>query len=295
MHIDIHTIALILSLSNLMQVAALFLQYRGDRTHAGPGWWTLGAAALSLGFACNYLRDAPAVARIAIVGNNLLFLAGTMLLYTGVLRFLGRPERRKMLVALFAGVSAAILYFTFVTDSVPLRRVIIATALTLVELLTAYVLFAYRPPVASAPSSFLALVFLAHSFFMVSRALTPLSGPHVEAIFSASTSQVATYVSALVSTTLWTFGFILLVSQRLNAERQETIAELNSAFEQIRTLRGILPICAHCKKIRDDGGFWQQVEEYVSHHTEVEFSHGICPGCMESLYPKYSAKREAKS
>jgi hypothetical protein len=275
-----------------MQVVALFLQYRGDKTHAGPGWWTLGAAALSLGFACNSLRDAPAVARIAIIGNNLLFLAGAMLFYVGVLRFLGRPAPRKMLAALFVVVTAAILYFTFVTDSVPLRRVIIAIALTLVELLTAYVLFAHRPPVASAPSSFLAVVFLGHSFFMVSRALTPLSGPHVEAIFSSSNSQVATYVAALVSTTLWTLGFILLVNQRLNAERQETIAELNSAFEQIRTLRGILPICAHCKKIRDDGGFWQQVEAYVSHHTEAEFSHGICPDCMGSLYPKYSANPE---
>lgn len=295
MHIDIHTIAIILSLSNLMQVVALFIQYRGDKTHAGPGLWTLGAAALSLGFACNYLRDAPSVARMAIVGNNLLFLTGEMLLYVGVLRFLGRPVPRKMLLGVLGGVSVVILYFTFVNDSVPVRRVTISAALALVALLTAYVLIAYRPPVAATPSFFLALVFLAHSFFMISRALTPLSGPHVEAIFSSSTSQVAAYVSALISTTLWTFGFILLVNQRLNAERQETIAELNGALEQIRTLRGILPICANCKKIRDDSGFWQQVEAYVSRHTEAEFSHGICPDCMESLYPKYAAKREAKS
>lgn len=290
MHIDVHTIAIILSLSNLMQVGALFIQYRVDTTHSGPGWWTVGSAALSLGFACNYLRDAPAVAPFAIVGNNLLFLAGASLLYIGVLRFLGRPEPRRMLLGLFAIVSAFILYFTFVQDSVPVRRIVISVALVLVALLTAMALLVHKSRPAAASSYFLAAVFLAHCCFLTTRALTPLSGPNVEAIFSASASQVATYVSALISTTLWTFGFILMANQRLNTERQETIDELGSALEQIRTLRGILPICAHCKKIRDDQGFWQQVDDYVSQHTEAEFSHGICPDCMQTIYPKYHRK-----
>ena len=63
------------------------------------------------------------------------------------------------------------------------------------------------------------------------------------------------------------------------------VQELRRALEQIRTLRGIVPICANCKKIRNDEGFWQQVEVYVRDHTEAEFSHGICPECMEKLYP----------
>ena len=63
------------------------------------------------------------------------------------------------------------------------------------------------------------------------------------------------------------------------------IAELGKALDEIKTLRGIVPICAHCKKIRDDKGFWQQVEVYVHRHTKAEFSHGICPECAKSLYP----------
>jgi hypothetical protein len=170
---------------------------------------------------------------------------------------------------------------------VPARRVIISVALVLVMLLNALALLRHRSHPATASSYFLAAVFLAHSCFMTTRALTPLSGPGAEGIFSASGSQIATYVSALIATTLWTFGFILMVNQRLNAERQETIRELQSALEQIRTLRGILPICAHCKKIRDDHGFWEQVEAYVSRHTEAEFSHGICPDCMRTIYPRF--------
>lgn len=61
--------------------------------------------------------------------------------------------------------------------------------------------------------------------------------------------------------------------------------ELRQALEQIKTLRGIVPICASCKKIRDDRGFWNRVEVYVAEHTEAEFSHGICPDCAERLYP----------
>jgi len=59
------------------------------------------------------------------------------------------------------------------------------------------------------------------------------------------------------------------------------VEELRHALDEIRALRGIVPICAYCKKIRDDAGYWSQVEKYVSDHTEAKFSHGICPECFE--------------
>ena len=72
---------------------------------------------------------------------------------------------------------------------------------------------------------------------------------------------------------------------RRMVEMQDSLAakieELQQAFDEIRTLRGIVPICAYCKKIRDDAGYWSQVEQYVSKHTEAKFSHGICPECFE--------------
>ncbi|MEZ4684341.1 MAG: 7TM-DISM domain-containing protein, partial [Caldilineaceae bacterium] len=64
---------------------------------------------------------------------------------------------------------------------------------------------------------------------------------------------------------------------------------------EIKTLHGILPICANCKKIRDDEGAWRGLEEYISHHTDAEFSHGICTDCMEQLYPEFAKKRAQKS
>ena len=70
--------------------------------------------------------------------------------------------------------------------------------------------------------------------------------------------------------------------------------ELHQAFDQIKTLRGIVPICAGCKKIRDDQGYWDQVEVYVSNHTEAQFSHGICPDCMKRLYPDFTRDDDPK-
>jgi len=78
---------------------------------------------------------------------------------------------------------------------------------------------------------------------------------------------------------------------RRMVEMQDALASkveaLRQALEQIKTLRGILPICANCKKIRDDQGYWNQVEVYVRDHTEAEFSHGLCPECMRKLYPDF--------
>lgn len=78
---------------------------------------------------------------------------------------------------------------------------------------------------------------------------------------------------------------------RRMVEMQDALAakieELRQALDQIKTLRGIVPICANCKNIRDDQGYWEQVEVYVRDHTEAQFSHSICPKCMKELYPEF--------
>lgn len=73
-------------------------------------------------------------------------------------------------------------------------------------------------------------------------------------------------------------------------ERERLINELRDALSRIKTLSGMLPICSSCKKIRDDQGYWNQIEVYISKHSETEFSHGICPECAKKLYPEYYAK-----
>lgn len=80
------------------------------------------------------------------------------------------------------------------------------------------------------------------------------------------------------------------VRRRVEKEKEVLIEELQHALKEIKTLRGILPICAHCKKIRDDTGYWNQIESYINQHSDVRFSHGICPDCIEKLYPDIASE-----
>ncbi len=78
----------------------------------------------------------------------------------------------------------------------------------------------------------------------------------------------------------------LLELRRLGVELRARNTELQEALAKVKTLTGLLPICAACKKIRNDQGYWQQVELYIQQHSEARFTHGLCPDCCARLYPE---------
>jgi hypothetical protein len=79
----------------------------------------------------------------------------------------------------------------------------------------------------------------------------------------------------------------LVISNVRNFQAKERlIFELQEALSKVKTLSGLLPICASCKKIRDDSGYWNRIEAYIGEHADVQFSHGICPDCARKLYPE---------
>lgn len=82
-------------------------------------------------------------------------------------------------------------------------------------------------------------------------------------------------------------------NERLDEEltrRKKLIARLEEAMADVKKLSGLLPICASCKKIRDDKGSWQVLESYIADHSEADFSHGICPDCIKKLYPEVAGE-----
>jgi hypothetical protein len=73
--------------------------------------------------------------------------------------------------------------------------------------------------------------------------------------------------------------------------RQQTAhGNLEQLLAEVKTLGGMLPICSHCKKIRDDKGYWNQIEAYLNEHTDAEFTHGICPDCAKEVFPMSSGR-----
>jgi len=81
---------------------------------------------------------------------------------------------------------------------------------------------------------------------------------------------------------------IAIYKHQMEKKVKELVIKLQDALAKIKVLNGLLPICASCKKIRDDKGYWNQVEAYIQEHSEATFTHSICPECMKKLYPKYA-------
>ena len=85
---------------------------------------------------------------------------------------------------------------------------------------------------------------------------------------------------------------VLVKRMRIEKEREKLITELRHALDRVKQLSGLLPICSSCKKIRNDKGYWSQIEEYIKDHSEADFSHGICPECAKKLYPDLDMKKK---
>lgn len=85
------------------------------------------------------------------------------------------------------------------------------------------------------------------------------------------------------------------IAERRRAEKEKEllIHQLQHALAEVTTLSGLLPICSSCKKIRDDEGYWNQIETYIQRHSGAQFSHGICPDCAQRLYPEIYEKRDS--
>lgn len=103
-----------------------------------------------------------------------------------------------------------------------------------------------------------------------------------KATFLKSDGRVGGIIGALLDIT---------ESKKAEREKEQLIRELQEALAKVKLLSGFLPICSSCKKIREDNGYWKQIETYIHEHSEAEFSHGICPECATKLYPDIVGRR----
>lgn len=82
--------------------------------------------------------------------------------------------------------------------------------------------------------------------------------------------------------------------KRQEGERKRLIRQLRKALAEVKTLSGLLPICSHCKKVRDDQGYWQQIDAFITEHSDLFFSHGLCPECLTEHYPEFASRRHTR-
>lgn len=89
---------------------------------------------------------------------------------------------------------------------------------------------------------------------------------------------------------IWVTAILTFQRKNIEQKREEAILEREEALKQVKVLQGFIPICASCKKIRDDKGYWDHLETYITRHSQAVFSHSICPECVKKLYPDLEIK-----
>jgi len=156
-----------------------------------------------------------------------------------------------------------------------------------------WLLFYYRPSCLALFTS--VLVFAVEAIIMVLIQYLPRIGPWQEAILDAAVLLLVVFP---------VFHYVILKpidahiadKARIEAENNTLIAELQETLREVQTLQGIIPICAWCKNIRTDDGYWQKVETYISEHSRADFTHSICPQSADAIYedelPLWSEKPE---
>ncbi len=103
---------------------------------------------------------------------------------------------------------------------------------------------------------------------------SPVGGEMWKVIFNRSLALFA----------IWTTAILTLQRKKIEEDRLTAVQDAKELLEETKVLRGLLPICASCKKIRDDNGYWNQIEVFIEKHSDAQFSHGICQDCIEKLY-----------
>ena len=230
MDLDIRTLIFVLGLLHLIQVIVFYYQYATNRGFPGVKWWLLWSTAEVVGFGAMLVRTVPFMLMGAILVQNAMILLGVIFLYAGILRFLNRRENRGLLVSLFVTYLAAQVYFLVAHDHYEARGVLVSAGLAVVAFMSARALWAYSPRTIHALARFMAVTFLLHGAYHAVRVALLLSGVSAGTFFGASPMNALAFVEAIMAGTAWTYGLIIMINQRLNAEVTESKEQIELIF-----------------------------------------------------------------
>lgn len=229
MKLDIPTLAFVLGLTIFTQVIAIFIQYRLNKTHHGIGWWLLGSIFMAMGFlfltfgAVKYLWI---LSRIA----NPLLVFGRICFFIGTLRFIDKKENLMSICFVFISFAVFYYYYMYGHDDISKRTVIVSSAIALFSLLTAHNLIFNHKKTITESAIFTGTVFLVHGCYLIIIIFYTLLSKPIHSYLDYSPIQIAGFIVPTITSTLWTFGFILMVNQRLNAENGEEQENLRKIF-----------------------------------------------------------------
>jgi PAS domain S-box-containing protein len=238
MNIDIRTLALILGLTAILQVIAIYLQYLLNKTYRGIGWWLLWSASTAAGFICMLMRDVvPAgLVSVSILFTNALLFAGPIFLYIGIMRFLAKKEQRGIIIAVFSVFILSTLYVLYVNKDANARALILYAASAIFILLAAHALFINKARSFNSSANFLSAVLFTYGCYFALRSVAAVTVSPIDSVFTPTLMQVASFLVSLIAGSLCTFGLIIMVNQRLSGDSREDKEALQKSEERYRTI-----------------------------------------------------------
>ena len=218
MKLDAQTLIFMFSLALVTQVIALLVQYKmGHRISHGVRWWLLGTGLTALGVILMPLVTVESLLYLAMIANPLVVL-GEIFLYIAILRFLGKKEKRWLLISIYIGFAISYYYYIFFSNDISSRTVVINVTLATVSFMAAHKLFSEKNKFISSSANFTAAIFLIYGVFSVVRIIWVGSNAPAQNYLDQALILNAGFIVPTVASTLWTFGFILMANQRLNME-----------------------------------------------------------------------------
>ena len=245
MKFDILTISAITIMVFFTQSIALYIQYQLNKKSNAVMWWFAGSVLLSVGFLLILTIRIDALRFLSAFANPIIVL-GSFFLYVGVLNFLSLPRKKGLLCLIYTMFILTYYAFIFLND-ISGRTIVISFFLTLISWMTTYTLLTKKKLDISFSANFLAVVFLIYGGFHALRVILTIIAPPINALSELSQIkiQVITFLVPIATSILWTFGFVLMLNQRLNAE----------IFREKENLRTIFNTSSEAKLItrRSDG------------------------------------------
>ncbi len=229
MLLEIQTLAFISCITFLTQLIALLVQFRLNKTYSGIGWWLLGSAFYALGVILLPLVAIKTLLPLAMIANPLIVI-GQIVLYIGIVRFLDRKENRWVVFSILSSFLFGYYFFMFVQNEISGRTIAMTVTFAVISFMTAFALFRYKEKPFSGSANFTAMVFAAFGIFSMIRMVIILVSPPIVQYSDQGLILIISFIVPIITSQLWTFGFIIMVNQRLNAENLEEKEKLRLIF-----------------------------------------------------------------
>jgi len=279
--LDLRTLASLASFVNLVVCIIMVYFYRTRKTYTGFGHWVWASFLLFIGMLLLSMRHLLPDLITIIIANGLTACFFVMITQ-GIHLFYQKSISWLYYFLPVLLMALGFLYFTYIRPDINARIVLLSLLIVVFHMISAYSVYKLPKTVSYGGNTLVIITLLFQASFVVFRILyTLVVDKGIQDFLAyASAVQAFAFVVLIGGNIILFFGFIIMNSQRLENE-------LSDASNEIMQLRGILPICSHCKKIRDDKGYWNQLEKYIQERSGTQFSHGICPECAKKHYPDY--------